>query len=472
MENTLRDFMKSIPSMDELLSLPWTEPYKESLGRETVKALFNEVLVNVRKDALNNGVRDDASAEETVTALARELIADRAERSLRELVNATGVVVHTNLGRSPLPDEALSSVMSVARGYSTLEYSLKSGSRDHRNSHVEWLLCRMTGAEAAIVVNNNAGAVLLALAATATGREVIVSRGELVEIGGSFRIPDILSFSGAKMVEIGCTNCTHFSDYERAVTDDTALLLKVHPSNFKVDGFTESVSREELAELAESRGLLLMEDLGSGLLEEIGTPELDGEATVRECLAAGVDLVTFSGDKLLGGPQIGCIAGSKVLIGKLRNHQLLRALRVDKMTLAAFESILRMYVRGDSDKIPTLSMLRVSDEILEQRALALNSSINALFEELSSSAMQTEITETVDAVGGGAFPTTGIPGRGVTLSSKMGLNAEKLAIRLREASIPVITGIRDNKLVFHVRTLQPGDEGKIIKSLRTVFTNA
>ena len=468
----MKDFMKSIPSMDELLSLSWTEPYRESLGRETLKALFNEVLMSVRKDALANGVRCGVLAEDVVIRTARELIEERSKNSLRELVNATGVVVHTNLGRSPLPEEALNAVHDIARGYSTLEYSLKSGARDHRNSHVEWLLCRVTGAEAAVVVNNNAGAVLLALAAAANGGEVVVSRGELVEIGGSFRIPDILSFSGAKMVEVGCTNCTHLYDYERAITDETSLLLKVHPSNFKITGFTESASREQLAELAHSRGLILMEDMGSGLLEDIGAGGLSGEATVRECLLAGVDLVTFSGDKLLGGPQIGCIAGSKALIDKIRGHQLLRALRVDKMTLAAFESILRMYIRGDSDKIPTLGMLRVSAETLEERADKLLSAIDGLFKELSVSIAHAEKVDTVDTVGGGAFPTSELAGRGVTIAFKLGLSAEKLATLLRESKTPVVTGVRDNKLVFHVRTLLPGDEERVVSSLREVLSNA
>jgi L-seryl-tRNA(Ser) seleniumtransferase len=383
MGNGLKNFLRSLPSMEELLSLPWVAEMEAQLGRETVKDIFDIVLDGVRRRALDGEPLPGEPIADLIETESLRVMRSKVRPSLRPVVNATGVVVHTNLGRSALPREALEAVESVSLGYSTLEYSLEKGSRGGRNDHVEWLVRQTTGAESAIVVNNNAGAVLLALTALARGREVIVSRGELVEIGGAFRIPEILSFSGARMVEVGCTNRTRCEDYRDAITDDTSLLLKVHPSNFRIEGFTESASREELAELAHSRGIALMEDLGSGLLEETGVPGLRGEPTVRDCLRSGVDVVTFSGDKLLGGPQIGCVAGAERFIDPMREHQLIRALRVGKMTLAAFEAILRMHVSGREDEIPTVSMLRTSPPVLREKAKRLRDSIADLSAELS-----------------------------------------------------------------------------------------
>lgn len=470
MEEALRIFFRSIPSMDELLSLQWVEPFERELGRDTVKTLFKEVLDDIRREVRSGEVRSDISARNIVERRAHSLIRQKATRSLRKIVNATGVVVHTNLGRSPLPQEALDAVVDVSGGYSTLEYSLEAGARGQRDAHVEWLLCKAIGAEAALVVNNNAGAVLLSLAALARGKEVIVSRGELVEIGGAFRIPDILSFSGVRMVEVGCTNCTRLRDYKDAVTDETALLLKIHPSNFRIDGFTESVGREELAAFAKSQGIVCMEDLGSGLLEETGIQGLDDEPTTERTLKAGVDLVTFSGDKLLGGPQIGCVAGKRELVDRVREHQLARALRVDKMTLAAFEVILRMYQKGESDRIPTVRMLRAGHKELESRARVLTEAIKRLLSELGLFSFDVQSVETDDAVGGGAFPARDLPGWGTALSSNAGLSVQQLAARLRATSIPIVTGIRGNRLVFHARTLQEGDERRILDALREVFT--
>lgn len=476
MREELQKFMRAIPSMDLLLALPWVEPLERELGRDAVKDLMTEAISEIRREARDGQILADADVVQIVEERARQSIEVRARSSLCPVINATGVVVHTNLGRSPLPPEALNAVLSTAKGYSTLEYSLATGSRGQRNSHVEWLLCQATGAEAAIVVNNNAGAVLLALTALARGRSVVVSRGELVEIGGSFRIPDVLAFSGAEMSEVGTTNCTHLRDYRDAITENTVMLLKVHPSNFFVQGFTESVSREELSALARGNGLICMEDLGSGLLEALDsdeTPALDGEPTVKRCLEAGVDIVTFSGDKLLGGPQIGCIAGSRELIARIRDNQLARALRVDKMTLAAFEAILRLYLKGQSDAIPTIRMLRTKSETLKAQAEELLSSIVRLFSELGllpAASPKASLTETSDVVGGGAFPAAELPGWGVALTPGAGIKAEKLASRLRSVSVPVITGIRGDRLIFHVRTLLPGDEKTVVAALREIFT--
>ena len=330
--NTL---LRSLPAMDELLNAPWALEYSIHMGREYVKQIISEVLDALRRE-ICEGMHIEASINECAESRAEVLLRQKSSSSLRPVVNATGVVIHTNLGRAPLAGEALQAVKTIAESYSTLEYSPETSGRGERNAHIEWLICHICGAEAALVVNNNAAAVLLALAATAAGKEVIVSNGELVEIGASFRIPEILSFSGAAMVAVGCTNSTRVSDYSKAITEHSAVLLKVHPSNYRIEGFVSSASREELAELASSHGLVFMEDLGSGLLCPLQTPFAHVEHSARDCLEAGVDIVTFSGDKLLGGPQIGVIAGSKQVIDKMKSHQLLRALRVDKMTLAAF----------------------------------------------------------------------------------------------------------------------------------------
>ncbi|MDR1048186.1 MAG: L-seryl-tRNA(Sec) selenium transferase, partial [Synergistaceae bacterium] len=345
----IRQKMRAIPGMDTLLEKEWALPWQKELGRETVKRIFNGELERLRRRILEGG--DPASPEELRAAL-EKLLKAQGRCRLRPLLNATGVVIHTNLGRSRLAEEAIRAVRTVASGYSNLEYDLEEGTRGQRNAHVEEALCALAGAEAALVVNNNAGAVLLCLSALARGTEVIVSRGELVEIGGSFRVPDIMEYSGALLVEAGTTNRTHLQDYARAVTERTSMLLKVHPSNFRIEGFVAAPSRTDLAALARERGLLFMEDAGSGLLAEGSALGLEGETSVRTCLEEGVDIVTFSGDKMLGGPQIGVIAGRKTAVDRLRGHPVLRALRVDKMTLAAFEATLRLYMKGNYDDIP------------------------------------------------------------------------------------------------------------------------
>jgi len=366
--------------MDELLNTTWAAEFSASLGREYVKKTISIVLDNIRSEingenSNTNYANSTNKHKQRISGLAanraKALLHQKTASTLKAIVNATGVVIHTNLGRAPLAGEALKAVNEIAGTYSTLEYSPEKGSRSGRNTHIEWLISHITGAEAALVVNNNAAAVLLALSATASGREVIVSNGELVEIGDSFRIPDILSFSGAVMVAVGCTNSTRLADYRKAITENTAALLKVHPSNYRIEGFAASTSRKELAELASSQGLVFIEDLGSGLLCPLEVPFADSEHSVRDCLEAGVNIVTFSGDKLLGGPQIGVIAGSKKLVDKMRSHQLLRALRVDKMTLAAFEATLRMYITGRHGEIPVIKMIQADKGALLKKARRL-----------------------------------------------------------------------------------------------------
>jgi L-seryl-tRNA(Ser) seleniumtransferase len=464
MDSDANILLRSIPSMEELLSAPWAACYIGFLGREQVKAIMGAALDEVRRE-VSDAAPAGLSAAERAVERAKAMLYRRSSNTLKPVINATGIVIHTNLGRAPLAKEALEAVNSIAASFSTLEYSPEKGGREGRNTHVEEAICGICGAESALAVNNNAAAVLLALSALAAGREVIVSAGELVEIGDSFRIPEILAFSGAKMISVGCTNSTRISDYRNTITENTAVLLKVHPSNYRIEGFVKSVSREELAELAASRSLVFMEDLGSGLLSPLETPLVEREHTVRSCLDAGVQVVTFSGDKLLGGPQIGVAAGSKKYIDAMKKHQLLRALRVDKMTLAAFEATLRMY-RADRQKdIPVINMIESSGKVLRQKAGRLCSLLkNAAG---GSSDYDISVVETRDAIGGGAFPADTLPGFGVALRSAV-QNAKTLAALFRAAPVPVIPVIRDGRVVLHARTLLAGDEKTIAQAFAKI----
>jgi L-seryl-tRNA(Ser) seleniumtransferase len=452
--------------MEELLNAPWAAEFFESLGRDQVKNIIVCILDEIRRE-IRSGFQPELPLDCLVVCRAAELLRLKSSSTLKTVVNATGVVIHTNLGRAPLASEALAAVNAVSGTYNTLEYSPQKAGREGRNSHVEWLICGITGAEAALAVNNNAAAVLLALSSIAPGREVIVSSGELVEIGDSFRIPDILAFSGAKMTAVGCTNSTRISDWRGAITENTAVLLKVHPSNYRIEGFVASTSREELAALSWECGLVFMEDLGSGLLSPLNLPFPDREHSVRDCLAAGANIVTFSGDKLLGGPQIGIIAGSKQLIDKMRRHQLLRAVRVDKMTLAAFEATLRLYLSDRREEIPVVRMIELDKSALLQKARRLLRVLRKTAAKLGADDFCFSLVETQDAVGGGAFPTDALPGFGVGIRGTS-RSAESLAAALRMSRIPVIPGIRDGQVVLHVRTLLDGDE----KRIAAAFTQA
>ena len=367
--------------------------------------------------------------------LEAELAAARAPH-LRRVINATGVIVHTNLGRAPLAPAAIERVREVATGYSNLEYDLAAGGRGSRQAHVTVIIRQLTGAEAALVVNNNAAAVMLALAALAEGREVLVSRGELVEIGDGFRIPDVLARSGAQLREVGTTNRTRVSDYESAIGPETALLLRVHQSNFRIVGFTEQPRLEELALVAQSHKLALVDDLGSGALVDVGD-----EPTARASLAAGADLVCFSGDKLLGGPQAGIIVGRADLIERLRRHPLQRALRADKLTLAALEGTLQLLVDAPSE-IPVLGMLREPPEAVRTRATRLAERVGG------------QVEETVARAGGGALPLTELPSFACAVE-------EELATRLREADPPVIALVRDGRTLLDCRTLSDSEADEV-----------
>jgi L-seryl-tRNA(Ser) seleniumtransferase len=418
--------LRDLPSVDEL-ARGVEDPLAIAAARTVLDRAREEIRAGADPGDLEARVRD-------------ELTAARAP-SLRRVLNATGVIVHTNLGRAPLAEEALAQVVEAARGYSNLELDLREGSRGSRQDHVAAILRRLTGAEAALVVNNNAAAMLLALAALAEGREVIVSRGELIEIGDGFRIPDVLAHSGARLVEVGSTNRTRARDYEKAVRPETALILRVHQSNFRVVGFTELPRVEELAAVARRAGVPLLDDLGSGLLASNSLLQADGEPSARESLAAGADLVCFSGDKLLGGPQAGIIVGRGELIERLRRHPLQRAVRADKLTLAALEGTLRVYLDAP-ERIPVLRMLHEDGAGVHARAERLATLVGGTVEE------------TVGRVGGGALPLA-------ELSSFACAIEESLAAPLREGDPPVIGIVRDGKLLLDCRTLADAEVDEV-----------
>lgn len=454
--------LRAIPAMDIVLGYEWVQSWLESLGRMRVKRIISRELSEIRRSIVED---DGEFSPDTFRDSCISALASASRPMLRRVINATGVVIHTNLGRSLIADEAVSAMSEIAGSYSNLEYDLKAGSRGQRNSHIEDLLCAMTGAEASLVVNNNAGAVMLTLSALAKGSEVVVSRGELVEIGGSFRIPDIMELSGATLHEVGTTNRTHLYDYERAISESTTMLMKIHPSNFRIEGFTSSPERKDLSRLAHEHGLIFMEDAGSGLLvdgEIIGLSSNSGEISIRECIESGADIVTFSGDKILGGPQIGGIAGRKKYIDRLKKYPLARALRVDKVTLAGFEATLRLYAQGRYDDIPTLRMIRRDNNGMKSQA-------ESLAEELRGKVRASvRVVETDDATGGGSCPEIRLTGWGVSLRHET-YGAGHVQKLLRGLDVPVLCGARDDEIVLHVRTLQDSDISTLINAVEGVL---
>jgi L-seryl-tRNA(Ser) seleniumtransferase len=425
--------LRDLPSVDQLARAV-DDPLAVEAARSVIARAREEIQAGSDPGDLRERLRE-------------ELGTARRPR-LRRVLNATGVIVHTNLGRAPLARAALERIEDVARGYSNLEYDLTSGTRGSRQDHPADILRRLTGAEAALVVNNNAAAVMLALAALAEGRDVLVSRGELIEIGDGFRIPDVLARSGARLREVGTTNRTRAADYENAITDDTAVLLRVHQSNFRVVGFTEQPTVRALAKVAVSHNLPLVDDLGSGVLVE-----LTDEPSAKESLAAGADLVTFSGDKLLGGPQAGIIVGRADLVERLRKHPLQRALRADKLTLAALEGTLALYLdpaRAERE-IPVLRMLKEDAGVVRARAEQLASLVGGTVEE------------TVARVGGGALPLAEIPSFACAVE-------EELATPLRSNEPPVVGIVRDGKLLLDCRTLTDDDVHEVAQAVAAART--
>lgn len=407
----------------------------------------------------------DASTLEEIVSTVHSLLERHRRSDLQPVLNATGVLIHTNLGRIPLNGEQISAVARIAGGYSNLEYDLEVGERGARYAHTRHLLTEVTGAEDALVVNNNAAAVLLALAGLCSGREVIISRGELVEIGGEFRIPEVMEIAGARLVEVGTTNRTHLRDYEDAIGSSTAALLKVHPSNYRVVGFTSAVPAVDLARLARGRGLCFIHDLGSGLLGTEAQPRwADAEPSVTEALQDGADLVTFSGDKLFGGPQAGIIVGRREAVTPLTQHALLRALRVDKMTLAALQQTLVMYLEGRASELPLWDMGAASPDEVEQRAHSMAARINDAVEDSAHA------SPTKAVAGGGSLPGTEIESWGVALAHPTKSAAEIERI-LRAGDPPVIARVDEDRVLLDLRTVPEDEDGRladlVISSLRT-----
>jgi len=454
--------LRRLPAVDELLVAPRVREALAEHPRWSVLAAAREVLHERREGLRRAGsdaerLLDPAGLAEAVVARA----AARARPSLCPVLNATGVVIHTNLGRAPLARAAREAVEAAARGYTNLEFDLAAGQRGSRQSHVEALLCELTGAEAALAVNNNAAAVLLAVNTLAEGREIVISRGQLVEIGDSFRIPDVMVRAGGRLREVGTTNRTHLADYEAALGPETALVLKVHRSNFQLLGFTADVPTAELVALAHARHLPVMEDLGSGALLPPAPQGASREPLVSEVVGAGVDLVTFSGDKLLGGPQAGILVGRRDLLGRIRRNPLARAVRIDKLCLAALEATLRLLREPERARreIPVLAMLGLPAEAIGLRADALVAALRAALPGVRAG-----VEDGVSEVGGGALPLQTLPTRVVALSPD-GAGAAALEARLRGGRPPVLGRIQDDRLLLDLRTVSPEEDGRLAEAL-------
>ena len=470
------NLLKKVPSVETVLSIPSVCDFELSFGRNAVKNATRSVLAKLRKDI--NSLETELEIElmnKTVlevlkkhgdlpplTAKIFETLQKETRSNLENVINATGVLIHTNLGRAPLSSRAVESVSAIARGYSNLEYDLKTGKRGSRHDHVSHLFKQLFPHKEAIVLNNAAAAVMLCLNTFAFGKEVIISRGELVEIGGSFRVPDILERSGARLKEVGTTNKTRIEDYSAAIGPDTGALLRVHPSNFRIIGFTQSVKTEALVKLGEENNLLVIEDFGSGNLLTLEPHGLPNEPTVNDSLSEGAHLVIFSGDKLLGGPQSGILLGSPEAIKSCRQNPMSRALRVDKLTYAALEATLLSFIEGKAKtEIPVLRMLALSKMAIEQRAENLIASIN------TKASIEISIADGTSRVGGGAAADSLLPTSVITIS-KDATTPDELILALRNHHPPVIARISEDQVLIDLRTVEPSEDYQIKEALESL----
>ena len=466
MENK-KELLRNLPKVDDCIAKISAE-FDNKIPAMLVKLVVQKCIDSERQRILSNADNCRKKSDKEWQSVFHRALQKRLQPNLRRVINGTGVVIHTNLGRSLLSTSATLALTRAGSHYTNLEYNLKTGKRGSRYSLVEEIICELTGAEAALVVNNNAAAVLLVLESLARSKEVIVSRGQLVEIGGSFRIPDVMKKSGARLVEVGATNRTHLKDYEEAITEETALLLKVHTSNFRMVGFTSEVSAEELVTLAGKKGLAVVEDLGSGCLINLSAFGLPKEPTVQEVINAGVDVVTFSGDKLLGGPQAGIIAGKRAAIEKIKKNPLNRALRIDKFTLASLEDILRYYYDTDLalKNIPTLAMLTQAPGDIKRRGKRL---LRRLTQKISPDCT-VRLIPTMSRVGGGAMPEYSLSSWAVELHPRhMGLNT--LEQEFRSLSLPLIGRIENEGFLIDLRTVLESEVNELT-SLIVNFFNA
>lgn len=450
-----KELLASLPKVDVLLSSDKIKNI-EDISRSLIVEAVRETVDLYRKNILGESIKS-FTLEEIEEEILRTIY-KKNSMHLKRVINATGTVLHTNLGRAVLAKSAVDAVINISMGFNNLEFDLEKGQRGSRYSHVEELLCKITGAEAAVVVNNNAAAVMLALSTLSKGKEAIVSRGQLVEIGGSFRVPAVMEQSGAKLVEVGTTNRTHLFDYENAIGEDTGVILKVHQSNYKILGFTEEVEIEELVNLGESRGIPVIEDIGSGVFADMSKYGLTYEPTVQNSVKKGIDVVTFSGDKLLGGPQAGIIVGKKKYIDMMKKNQLTRALRIDKMTLAALEATLKLYLDESRavNEIPGLHMLSKELDVLKKDAAKLSKMLKSRVKDRAL----IEVSRDFSQVGGGAMPLERLETYVVTLKP-VNKSVEKLEADLRNGEVPIISRIYKDRIIFDVRTIFD-DEYRII----------
>ncbi|HEX5323688.1 MAG TPA: L-seryl-tRNA(Sec) selenium transferase [Capsulimonadaceae bacterium] len=448
--------LRQIPKVHTLLEMPEALALAEQFGRETVAEAIREEIDGLRRRLLANDRTAEPPTRDSLLQGTERRLAEGKLARLQPVINGTGIILHTNMGRAPLADEAIRAIQEVAGGYSNLELDLASGRRGERGGETEALLQKLTGAEAALVVNNNAAGVLLALTTLAQGAQVIISRGELVEIGGAFRVPDVIAQSGATLVEVGTTNKTRLSDYSRAITEETRILLKVHPSNYRIVGFTSEVGVKDLEGLAREHGLILMQDLGSGALVDLARWGLPHEPTVQETLSAGADVVTVSGDKLLGGPQCGIVLGKAEYIRRMGQHPLFRALRPGKIVLGALEATLRLYLDDSRlmQAVPTLRMLSQGASELARRAQRLSSRL-AKIDGLSA-----VVTDGEGFAGGGALPEMSLPTKQVRIT-KEGWSAGQIADALRRARRAIVGMIADGVFILDVRTIQDREVAEI-----------
>lgn len=461
--------LRNIPSIDELLDQAAIKNYLKIYNRDFIVELLRQTTASLRQELLAS--EQEIGKEELICLSAdrfETMLGSAASGSLTRVINTTGVVLHTNLGRAPLGNQARQYMQAVAQSYNNLEFDLPSGERGSRYSHVEELLIRLTGAEAALVVNNNAAAVLLGLTTLAQGKEVIVSRGQLIEIGGAFRIPEVMKASGASLVEVGTTNRTYLRDYDAAINEATALLFSAHTSNYKIVGFTAEVELKDLAKLGQAKGIPVMHDLGSGILTDLGDWGLRDEPTVQASLKTGADIITFSGDKLLGGPQAGIIVGQKKYIDMMKKNQLTRALRVDKLTIAALEGTLLEYLCGNPrQEIPVIQMLTMSPDQLLKKAEELR---DKLTEKLRGNERisKLELVSLEDMVGGGAYPSYKIPGYGIQIAFRDKV-LETVARELRMMNPAVLTRKQEDSMLISVRTLLNGESDELVELLQQVL---
>lgn len=461
MAKRIQELLAQLPAVDILLKRPGIEQLMDDYPRGAVKAAIQEILGKIRQEVLQQVRLELPELSALEQMITEELV--QHQFSLRRVVNGTGTVIHTNLGRSSLSQRVKQQIEDISFHYSNLEFDLATGARGSRYSHLVEIIKELTGAEDVLVVNNNAAAVLLVLSTLIKEQEVLVSRGELVEIGGAFRIPDVVTSSGGKIVEVGTTNKTHLRDYQQALTEETGGILKVHTSNYRIVGFTESVSIPELAKLADQSAIPLINDLGSGLFIDMRQFGLPYEPTVKEALDQGCDIVTFSGDKLLGGPQAGIIVGKKKYIQQMKKNQLLRALRIDKMTLSALEATFELYRDATQavQEIPVLRMLALTEEECRKKAKALAEQL-----QTKSSTLTITVEKDTSAVGGGSYPEHSLPTYVVSLGSE-DMSAEMLQKRLRESRIPIISRIKNQKNYLDVRTIEEDEFPFILSAIET-----